>query len=349
MVGVEPRKLKLWVRTRWGSLNDCLESGLDMRKAIDSFCDLADSEESLPPLRSKKKWSNFKLQPSEWHLIGLARDVLKVAADLHADLSAQKSPTLQRVYPLIEKLMSQWEQMAKKPKYAPLKHAIQAGLENMYKWYRKTDDSSAYFIAHLFDPVWKDRYVGKVWEKKYLDKAMSDFRETFLDYKYEMDGGDSFSDTSSTSQRERPSSPVSEMSAADEWMAEQMADEEETDEVEDDDPFAELNRYLADKVLARKDCPDPVTWWGCQGATYPVLRKMAKDYLAIPASSCLIERAFSMSARTDDPRRRNIGKVKFGVNQRLRDGYHSGRLKSIEEAWVRIDPDFDFDEYSSEL
>jgi hAT family C-terminal dimerisation region len=35
----------------------------------------------------------------------------------------------------------------------------------------------------------------------------------------------------------------------------------------------------------------------------PVLRLMAQDYLAIPATTCIAERSFSLSARTDDPRR----------------------------------------------
>lgn len=31
-LGIPPRKLKLWVRTRWGSLHDCFESATTMRK-----------------------------------------------------------------------------------------------------------------------------------------------------------------------------------------------------------------------------------------------------------------------------------------------------------------------------
>lgn len=79
------------------------------------------------------------------------------------------------------------------------------------------------------------------------------------------------------------------------------------------------------------------------GQAYPVLRRIARDYLAIPASSCLIERAFSMSALTDDPRRGSMGGGKFGALQRLRDAYRDGRLEAIREAWLQIDPDFSLD------
>jgi hypothetical protein len=73
------------------------------------------------------------------------------------------------------------------------------------------------------------------------------------------------------------------------------------------------------------------------------MRLMARDYMAIPASSCLAERSFSMSARTDDPRHCQIGAEKFGALQRLRGGYRDGRLKAVDEAWLETDPDFNFD------
>jgi hypothetical protein len=28
------------------------------------------------------------------------------------------------------------------------------------------------------------------------------------------------------------------------------------------DPFEELNRYLKQPRLRRKDCPNPISWWG---------------------------------------------------------------------------------------
>lgn len=69
---------------------------------------------------------------------------------------------------------------------------------------------------------------------------------------------------------------------------------------------------------------------------------MARDYMAIPGSTCLAERSFSMSARTDDVRRRQMGGDKFGGVQRLRAAYRDGRLKAESEAWLEIDPDDEF-------
>ena len=77
---------------------------------------------------------------------------------------------------------------------------------------------------------------------------------------------------------------------------------------------------------------------------YPVLWMLARNYLAIPASTCLAERSFSMSARTDDCHHRQMGSEKFGGLQRLRSAYHDGQLEAVNEAWMEIDPDFGIDE-----
>src|ERR1700678_2100814 len=74
----KPRDLKLWVRTRWGSLSDCFEVVLDMRAAIDDFCALADGKSNLPPLNKPKKWQNFRLEEKEWVVIELAYKCLRV-------------------------------------------------------------------------------------------------------------------------------------------------------------------------------------------------------------------------------------------------------------------------------
>ena len=51
---------------------------------------------------------------------------------------------------------------------------------------------------------------------------------------------------------------------------------------------------------------------------------MAHDYLAIPGSTCLAERLFSMSARTDNVQWQQMGGEKFGAVQRLRSAYCDG-------------------------
>jgi hAT family C-terminal dimerisation region len=144
-------------------------------------------------------------------------------------------------------------------------------------------------------------------------------------------------------------------------MDEIMAGGEDNEADWDDDPFEEFQRYFDSRkcLPSREECPDPIAWWGVRlfpsytlvactnipflqshGSPFPVLRLMAKDYLGIAATTCLIERAFSMSARTDDARRRRMKKKRFGALQRLRDGYRDGRISAATETWVALEPDF---------
>jgi hypothetical protein len=41
-----------------------------------------------------------------------------------------------------------------------------------------------------------------------------------------------------------------------------ISNENDTDDGFYQDPFEELNRYFAKRTVSRKDCPDPVSWWG---------------------------------------------------------------------------------------
>lgn len=66
----------------------------------------------------------------------------------HGELSANKVATCHKVFPLLERLQLQWEALCNDDEYTPVKHALDAGLKNMQKWYRKTDDTSIYFISH---------------------------------------------------------------------------------------------------------------------------------------------------------------------------------------------------------
>lgn len=71
---------------------------------------------------------------------------------------------------------------------------------------------------------------------------------------------------------------------------------------------------------------------------------MARDYLAIPATSCIAERSFSLSGRTDDPRRGQLKKTKFGGLQKIRAGYLDGRLDVEGGLMEKYLGDFNFDD-----
>lgn len=55
--------------------------------------------------------------------------------------------------------------------------------------------------------------------------------------------------------------------------------------------FRELHQW--DTLQPTTLSEDPLKWWKQNSALYPVLAELAQKYLAVPASQCTTERAFS--------------------------------------------------------
>ena len=48
---------------------------------------------------------------------------------------------------ILEFLQENWQNLANCPEFSEIADAIRAGLENLGKWYQKTDDTNAYFVC----------------------------------------------------------------------------------------------------------------------------------------------------------------------------------------------------------
>jgi hypothetical protein len=70
-----------------------------------------------------------------------------VPAEAQQTFSSSRNPTVWRTIPVLEYLQQQWESMECLTKFEAVAPALSAGLENLSKWYRKTDDTDAYFIC----------------------------------------------------------------------------------------------------------------------------------------------------------------------------------------------------------
>jgi hypothetical protein len=66
----------------------------------------------------------------------------------HNELSKEDFPTCTRVLPMLELLMSEWEDRLEKKEYKPVHNALRAGIKLLEKYYRRSDETDAYFIAH---------------------------------------------------------------------------------------------------------------------------------------------------------------------------------------------------------
>jgi hypothetical protein len=72
----------------------------------------------------------------------------QIVSARHNELSNEELATCTRVLPTMELLMSEWEDLLDEPEFEPVHHALRAGIALIEKYYRRTDDTDAYFIAH---------------------------------------------------------------------------------------------------------------------------------------------------------------------------------------------------------
>ena len=66
----------------------------------------------------------------------------------------------------------------------------------------------------------------------------------------------------------------------------------------------ELEEYLAVPLVVVDT--DVLQWWKANAATHPCLAAMARDYLAIPATSAPVERVFSGGTDLVQPKRGSL-------------------------------------------
>ena len=67
--------------------------------------------------------------------------------DAQASFSSESVPTVWKTIPTLECLQTNWETLANTPKFAPVKHGIEKGLEKLKKWYMATDQTDIHFIC----------------------------------------------------------------------------------------------------------------------------------------------------------------------------------------------------------
>ncbi|CAN1167580.1 Zinc finger BED domain-containing protein RICESLEEPER 2, partial [Linum perenne] len=67
-----------------------------------------------------------------------------------------------------------------------------------------------------------------------------------------------------------------------------------------------VDHYLAEEIIPRAPDFDILLWWKLNGAKYPTLQRIARDFLAIPITSVASESAFSSCARLLDSHRSKL-------------------------------------------
>jgi hypothetical protein len=282
------------VTTRWNSTYLMLEAALPLRAAFSSL-DRQDKDYVFAP------------STDEWKLAEAMCKLLRVFYTATVTLSGSKYPTSHLYfYQLwnIKKILNT-EESSHKMKVMKneasntdiiIAHMVEQ-MQTKFNVYWQESYTCA-CIPVILDPRFKydlleyllNEFGSEAETGKWMEEVNNTMQKLFDEYNQEV---------YAHSQKERDS-PTSE-------------EEEDTD-----DPLAvwdqymrskrrqtsnELERYLKEELLPRKKEVDILQWWKVNSSKYPMLSKMARDILAIPASTVPSESAFSTGGRVVSDRR----------------------------------------------
>jgi endonuclease IV len=116
-------------------------------QGITKFINLADESPQVPNLQ-RKTYADFRLTQKEWAMLDLLRQILKHPALAQQQFSSERVPTVSKVFPIIEFLLSALEAAKKDKAFEDIHDAIVAGVSNLEKWYRKLDACHVYAVCN---------------------------------------------------------------------------------------------------------------------------------------------------------------------------------------------------------
>jgi len=82
----------------------------------------------------------------------------------------------------------------------------------------------------------------------------------------------------------------------------------------------EIKAYLHETAIAHHT-DQPLSWWRANGSRFPILSKLAKDYLGVPGSSASSERAFSKAGLLITDRRTRLSSASVTAGCLLQSWY----------------------------
>ncbi|KAK7036845.1 hypothetical protein R3P38DRAFT_2770914 [Favolaschia claudopus] len=101
---------------------------------------------------------------------------------LRLAVNRSRFPTVWRTLPLLEAMAETWRNMADTERFADMRESILAGLDNLEKWYGKTDDTDVYFICLALDPNIKTAYTQESWDSEAHEEGLAKLESVYDSY-----------------------------------------------------------------------------------------------------------------------------------------------------------------------
>ena len=273
-----PKKLTQEVRTRWNSTFHMLERFLELQQPVRRV--LADE------LRDDLQQTREELL-----IIQDAVAALKPFDEVTKEMSAEKTTSISKVIPIIRGLGETLRQMETSPVACELREQL------LQKRFPNPEDSTLWGIATFLDP----RFMKHVFSGNDAVEAVKTKILQLFPKPKEPTLTETTMEQCLSQQARASAAPTSSIWS---FVDSTVAKQQKTTEKPTVKPYLELSKYEKESPIWREE--DPLMWWKLHGATMQELQKIAKKFLACPATSTPSERLFSKAGELVNQRRSNI-------------------------------------------
>jgi hypothetical protein len=278
--GIKPIALSIDMPVRWNSTYYMLEHALAMEAPITALCASQTLDISM---------RDIIISTKEWELLHNLEDFFKIFKRASEKVQADGYPTLNYCLPYYLRLMNKIKIMKKTVKHASIAEACTIAFNKLDDYYSlaTAQRSSHSTIATICDPRFNysifDYYLPESFHNISKDRAKAQFATCFNRYKAREDDIKTATIQAIIDIEEEAAISL-ELDSEDEMFKPRGLHIQEI----------EWRRWLNEPGVEPNT--DILKYWHAKQYQYPIIAKMARDHLAIPATSAASERVFSNGA-----------------------------------------------------
>jgi len=273
---VKYKKLIRDVKTRWNSTYSMLKSFLENKVIITSAISLHNDN-----------FANLSLSDVEWKEISLFCNYLEPFFEFTEVMSGSSYPTLGTLLLLLDHLLDHIMITIEKSEVLWIKEIAQ-GMENKFNSIQENLYNPSAYLALILDPRYKTQILPNSVDAETIKKILKD---EYNNYK-NMDENKINEDVSSLVGEKRKAVGIMNLML----QKKQKVDNSQRNEIDE---------YLI--INVEPSNINPCEWWRNHKSQYPILARIARDYICIPSTSVPSEQAFSKSGELISKRRNRLG------------------------------------------
>ena len=286
---------------RWNADLDMIERALQLRDALQLYQDHYTSDDT------DRLDKDDCLTTEDWHELSELKQLLRPLKD--ASNRCQTTPVdghngaLWQTLSTTEWLLSKFEELKRQPFSEYFLICINLGWKKLNKYYELSDSSPAYSLAVFLHPSHKMAWFEKHWSDR--QDWISAVNET-VNLAW------------SECKRRWPNEVQSPPPLLRRRQHEELDEFERFMEPEEEPEMDDLTRWQHEPCVKTKE---PLQWWRDNHHRFPVLRHLAFELFACPASSAADERTFSIAGNVLNEDRHNTQEALAEAYQGLRSWF----------------------------